>query len=202
MVRAKWTYCKELRFASNEVCFSWRTSCKELIWCTKYSNVSCGFRGGHRGASRAPPPSFLFFPRKNIADKEKIHKRNINKIYQVEPTLKEMTCLMTIAETKKTFITFQFFHKYYKNNGLGKLIATVKTSNLKRSNFWKSITTLCALQIVAGRESSHWEVFLKNGISIFLVFLWCNYSMTVLVLYLRINKCCILRFFHYAQWKP
>ena len=111
--------------------------------------------GGGWGGHAPPPPSFLFFPRKNIADKEKIHKRNINKIYQVEPTLKEMTCLMTIAETKKTFITFQFFHKYYKNNGLGKLIATVKTSNLKRSNFWKSITTLCALQIVAGRESSH-----------------------------------------------
>ena len=105
--------------------------------------------GGTEGA-RSPSltPIFSIF----IADKEKIHKPNINKIYQVEPTLKEMTCLMTIAETKKTFSTFQFFHKYYKNNGLGKLIATVQTSNLKRSDFWKSITTLCALQIVAGRK--------------------------------------------------
>ena len=35
---------------------------------------------------------------------------NINKIYQTELRLKEMTCLMTIAETKKTFSAFQFFH--------------------------------------------------------------------------------------------
>ena len=52
----------------------------------------------------------------------KIQKHNINKIYQIELrlkemtylqielTLKEMTYLMIIAETKKTFSTFQFFH--------------------------------------------------------------------------------------------
>ena len=87
--------------------------------------------GGNGG--QEAPPSFLFFPRKNIADKEKIHKRNINKIYQVEPTLKEMTCLMTIAETKKTFSTFQFFHKNYWNNGSGKLIAAIRSSKLNKT---------------------------------------------------------------------
>ena len=152
-----------------------------------------------RGTGGYVAPSPPIFSRKNIADKEKIHKRNINKIYQVEPTLKEMTCLMTIAETKKTFITF---HKYCKNNGPGKLIATVQTSNLKRSDFWKSITTLCALQIVAERKQPLKSVSKKRYFYFSSVFLWCNYSMTVLVWYLRINKCCLLGFFHYAQWKP
>ena len=63
--------------------------------------------GGHRKA-RAPPSE-----KKKIAHKQKIQKRTINKIDQVEPTLKEMTYLMTIAETKKTFTAFQFFRKHY-----------------------------------------------------------------------------------------
>ena len=57
-----------------------------------------------------------------------------------------MTCLMTIAETKKTFSAFQFFHKHYWNSDSGELIAAVRASNLKRSELWKSITTLCALR--------------------------------------------------------
>ena len=31
-----------------------------------------------------------------------------------------MTCLMTVAETKKTFSAFKFFHKHYWNNSSGK----------------------------------------------------------------------------------
>ena len=46
-------------------------------------------------------------------------------IFQIEPRLKEMTCLMTVAETKKTFSTFQFFHKHYWNSDTGKLIVAV-----------------------------------------------------------------------------
>ena len=57
-----------------------------------------------------------------------------------------MTCLMTIAETKKTFSAFQFFDKHYWNSGSGKLIAAVRVSNLKMSELWKSITSLCTLQ--------------------------------------------------------
>ena len=78
--------------------------------------------------------------------KQKIQKHNVNKIYQIEPRLTEMTCLMTIAETKMTFSAFQFFHEHYWNSGSGKLIAAVRASNLTRSGLWKSITTLCALQ--------------------------------------------------------
>ena len=40
---------------------------------------------------------------------------------------------MTIAETKKTFSAFQFFHKNYWNNSSGKLIATVRSSNLNKT---------------------------------------------------------------------
>ena len=35
---------------------------------------------------------------------------NANKIYQIELRLKEMTCLMSITETKKIFSAFQSFH--------------------------------------------------------------------------------------------
>ena len=48
---------------------------------------------------------------------QKIQKHNKNKIYQIEPRLKEMTCLMTIAESNRAFSAFQFFHKHYWNNG-------------------------------------------------------------------------------------
>ena len=70
-----------------------------------------------------------------------MQKQNISKIYKTEPGLKEMTCLMTIAETKTTFSAFQLFHKHYRNNDSGKLIAGVRVSNL-----WKSITLVCALR--------------------------------------------------------
>ena len=92
--------------------------------------------GGHR--EHVPPSPILSY--------KKIQKHNINKIYQIEPRLKEMNCLMTIAEIKKTFSTFQFFHKHYWNSGSGKLIAAVRDSNLKRSELWKFITSLCALR--------------------------------------------------------
>ena len=44
MVTTKWTYHKEWSFASNylffwKICSSFRTSWKELIWCTNDSNV-------------------------------------------------------------------------------------------------------------------------------------------------------------------
>ena len=70
-------------------------------------------RGGGGGVEhrRHVPP--LFFPRKKLCPCQKIQKHNINKIYQIEPRLKEMTCLMSIAETKRTFSAFQFFHKHY-----------------------------------------------------------------------------------------
>ena len=75
-----------------------------------------------------------------------LHQVIDNKIYQIEPKSKEMTCLMIIAETKKTFSAFQFFHKHCWNNGSGKLIAAVQASNLKRSELWKSTASLCALR--------------------------------------------------------
>ena len=53
------------------------------------------------------PP--IFCKKKNCTQ-TKMQKHNVNKIYQVELKLKEMTYLMIIAETKKTFNTFQFFH--------------------------------------------------------------------------------------------
>ena len=43
----------------------------------------------------------LVFPRKKIAYKHKMQKHNISKIYKTEPRLKEMTCLMVIAEQKR-----------------------------------------------------------------------------------------------------
>ena len=50
----------------------------------------------------------------------------------MESRLTEMTCLMIIAETKKTFSAFQFFHKHYWNSVSRKLIAAVRAINLKK----------------------------------------------------------------------
>ena len=60
-----------------------------------------------QGACATSSPYIL--PEKNCAQ-AKMQKHNINKIYQIELKLKEMTYLMIIAETKKTFSTFQFFY--------------------------------------------------------------------------------------------
>ena len=91
---------------------------------------------------------------KKIAHKQKIQKHNINKIHGIEPRVKEMTYLMTIIETKKTFSTFQLFRNYYWNNSSEKLIAAVRDSNLKRLELWKFITSLCASRktILAGQK--------------------------------------------------
>ena len=91
---------------------------------------------------------------KKIAHKQKIQKHNINKIHGIDTRVKEMTYLMTIIETKKTFSTFQLFRNYYWNNGSGKLIAAVRASNLKRLKLWKFITSLCASRktILAGQK--------------------------------------------------
>ena len=63
------------------------------------SKVHC--RGGFWERNRGyMPPSPLFSPRKKLRTSKKY---SINKIYQINPRLKEMNCLMTIAETKKTF---------------------------------------------------------------------------------------------------
>ena len=48
--------------------------------------------------NREKKAPLLFFPRKKIAHMRKIQKHNMNKIYQIEPRLKEMTCFMTIVE--------------------------------------------------------------------------------------------------------
>ena len=66
-----------------------------------------GFRDGVQEA-RTPPPSPYFFW--NRAQVKHTKTTNTNKIYQIELRLKEMACLMIIAETKKTFSAFQFFH--------------------------------------------------------------------------------------------
>ena len=58
---------------------------------------------GYRG--HVPPPYYSW----NRAQ-VKHTNTNINKIYQIELRLKEMTYLMIIAETKKTSSAFQFFH--------------------------------------------------------------------------------------------
>ena len=60
--------------------------------------------------------------------------------------LKEMTCLMTIAQTKNNFSAFKFFHKHYWNSGSVRLIAAVRNKNLKKLKLWKSITSLCVLR--------------------------------------------------------
>ena len=72
------------------------------------SGADLGGRRGSTGGTYPPPP--LFFPTKKIAHEKKIQKYNIDKIYQIELRLKGMTCLMIIAETKKAFSAFQFFH--------------------------------------------------------------------------------------------
>ena len=62
------------------------------------------------GADVGGMGGLFFFLEKNCAQ---ARKYNINKIYQIKPRLKEVTCLITIAETKKTFSAFQFFHKQF-----------------------------------------------------------------------------------------
>ena len=99
-----------------------------------------------RVAQGACAPRPIFYQKKNCAQ-VKIQKHNINKIYQIKLKLNEMTYLMIIAETKKTFSAFQFFHQHYRYNGSGKLIATVRASNLKRSELWKFVnTSVCTLR--------------------------------------------------------
>ena len=67
-----------------------------------------GFREGVQGARAAPPP----FPPQFFLElrTSKIYKTNINKIYLIKLRLKEMTCLMIIAKTKKTFSAFQLLY--------------------------------------------------------------------------------------------
>ena len=54
-----------------------------------------------------PPPPYLFW---NCAEVKHAKTNNINNIYQIELRSKGITCLMIIAETKKTFSAFEFFH--------------------------------------------------------------------------------------------
>ena len=72
----------------------------------RQSETGADLGGGHRGHV----PSPRIFSQKKIPHKQKIQKHNINKICQIELRLKEMTCLMIIPKTKKTFSAFQFFH--------------------------------------------------------------------------------------------
>ena len=67
--------------------------------CQKY--IAGADFGRETGGTCPHPP--LFSPRKNLHTSKKY---SINKIYQINPRLKEMSCLMTIAETKKTFSAF------------------------------------------------------------------------------------------------
>ena len=100
---------------------------------------------GGTGGTCPPPPPLLFSTRNKTAQ-AKIQKHNINKIYQIELRLKEMTYLMIIAETKKTFSTFQFFHWRYRYSRSGKLITAVWTSNLKKSKLCKFVNkSVCTL---------------------------------------------------------
>ena len=78
---------------------------------------------GGRHSRHVPPPPSYFFLEKNCPQAKKY---NINKICQIKPRFKKMTCLMTIAETKKTSSAFRFFHKNYWNNVWGKLIAAIR----------------------------------------------------------------------------
>ena len=61
---------------------------------------------GYRGHV-PPPPRPQFFLELRTS---KIYKTNINKIYLIKLRLKEMTCLMIIAKTKKTFSAFQLLY--------------------------------------------------------------------------------------------
>ena len=63
-------------------------------------------RGGGDTSGMYPP---AFCQKKNFAQ-AKIQKHNIIEIYQIELRLKEISYLITIVETKKTFSAFQFFH--------------------------------------------------------------------------------------------
>ena len=61
--------------------------------------------GGGGGGWRGRHSRYVFCPQAK--------KYNINKICQIKPRFKKRTCLMTIAETKKTSSAFRFFHKNY-----------------------------------------------------------------------------------------
>ena len=87
---------------------------------TKIKLSRGGFSG--EGIVGTRPP---FFPRKKITHKQKIPKHNTIIIFQIEPRLKEMNYLMTVAETETTFSAFQFFHKHNWNNVSGKVIVAV-----------------------------------------------------------------------------
>ena len=58
-------------------------------------------RKGHR-RHVSPPPYFFW----NCAQVKNKKTNNINKIYQTELRLKEMTCLLIVAETKETLSAF------------------------------------------------------------------------------------------------
>ena len=77
-----------------------------VSFCEKHE-INGGKGGGTVGTYR--PPSY-FFLEKNCPQAKKY---NINKICQIKPRFKKMTCLMTIAETKNTSSAFRFFHKNY-----------------------------------------------------------------------------------------
>ena len=62
-------------------------------------------RDAYRGTGTIPPPTHPIFYQKKKCAQAKIEKCNINKIYQIELRLKEMTYLMI-----KTFSAFQFFN--------------------------------------------------------------------------------------------
>ena len=67
----------------------------ELFFRSTVSGADLGWGGGAQGA-RAPP---TFFPEEKLRTFKKY--KNVNKIFQIELKLKhDMTCLMTIAETK------------------------------------------------------------------------------------------------------
>ena len=106
------------------------------------TRVDLGMGGG--GTGGMCPPAFC--QKKNCAQ-GKMQKHNIIEIYQIELRLKEISYLIIIVETKKTFSAFQFFHQHYRYNGSGKLIAAVRASNLKRSKLWKFVnTSVCTLR--------------------------------------------------------
>ena len=65
-------------------------------------------RRGTRATCPPLPPHRYFFW--NFAQAKSTKTNNINKIHQTELRLKEMTYLVIVAETKKTFSVFQFYH--------------------------------------------------------------------------------------------
>ena len=136
------TLCKQQYVGNAKTHFNIRLNNHRLDFKNPSPNTGADLVGGGDTRGHVPP---YFSLEKNCAQ-AKIQKRNVTKIYQIEPRSIKMTCLMSIAETKKTSSAFQFFHKHYWNSDSGKLITAVRASNLKRSGLWKSIATLCALR--------------------------------------------------------